>query len=47
MTATGVVCGSCGTEVSAMAKFYGECGAPVNASHPAAGDGAVRRSVAR
>ena len=29
MTTTGVVCGSCGTQVSAMAKFCSECGAPI------------------
>ena len=26
MTATGLVCGSCGTELSAKAKFCSECG---------------------
>jgi len=36
MTATGVVCGSCGAEVSPTAKFCSECGAPVSASMPAA-----------
>src|SRR6516164_10920355 len=36
MTTTGVVCGSCGTELSANAKFCSECGAPVaNATAPA------------
>ncbi len=29
MTATGLSCGSCGTELSAKAKFCSECGAPV------------------
>jgi class 3 adenylate cyclase len=36
MTAAGVVCGSCGTEVSAKAKFCSECAAPVMASTTAA-----------
>ena len=29
MTTTGLVCGSCGTEVSATAKFCSECGSPI------------------
>ena len=32
MTAAGLVCGSCGTEVSATAKFCSECGASTTAS---------------
>jgi len=36
MTATRVLCGSCGTEVSATAKFCSECGAAVSSSTPAA-----------
>ena len=36
MTATGVVCGSCGTQVSATAKFCGECGAPIALPHKTA-----------
>jgi class 3 adenylate cyclase len=36
MTAAALVCGSCGTELSAKAKFCGECGAAVtSASKPA------------
>src|SRR3984957_9928577 len=31
MTATGLSCGSCGTELSAKAKFCSECGAAVSA----------------
>ena len=33
MTTTGVACGSCGTEVSATAKFCSECGAPITLPH--------------
>ena len=29
MTAAGLVCGSCGTEVSTKANFCSECGVPV------------------
>ncbi|MCV7399162.1 AAA family ATPase [Mycobacterium fragae] len=29
MTATGLVCGSCGTELSPKSKFCNECGAPI------------------
>src|SRR5262249_9085843 len=36
MTATGVVCGSCGTEVSAAAKFCSECGMPIALPHKTA-----------
>jgi adenylate cyclase len=32
MTAAALVCGSCGTELSAKAKFCGECGAAVATS---------------
>ena len=31
MTATGLSCGSCGTELTEKAKFCGECGAAVSA----------------
>jgi len=33
VTTTGVACGSCGTEVSATAKFCSECGAPITLPH--------------
>jgi hypothetical protein len=33
MTVKGVVCGACGTEVSAAAKFCNECGAPITVAH--------------
>jgi class 3 adenylate cyclase len=36
MTATGVVCGSCGIEVSATAKFCSECGAAIALPHKTA-----------
>jgi class 3 adenylate cyclase len=29
LTATGLVCGSCGTELSPKSKFCNECGAPI------------------
>jgi hypothetical protein len=32
MTTAGLVCGSCGTEVSAKVKFCSECGASIMAS---------------
>ena len=32
MTTAGLVCGSCGTEVSAKAKFCNECGSPIAVS---------------
>jgi adenylate cyclase len=36
MTAAGVVCGSCATQLSTGAKFCSECGTAVNATTPAA-----------
>jgi len=33
VTTTGVACGSCGTEVSATAKFCSECSAPITLPH--------------
>jgi adenylate cyclase len=35
MTTASVVCGSCGVELAATAKFCSECGAPVRSSLPA------------
>ena len=29
MTATGVICAACGTELGATAKFCSECGTPI------------------
>ena len=46
-TATGLSCGSCGTELPPGSQFCNKCGAPVHASCDScgvqAGDGAVRR----
>src|ERR1700723_1778244 len=36
MTATGLSCGSCGTELNETAKFCSECGAAVSAGTPPA-----------
>jgi adenylate cyclase len=33
MTTTDLACGSCGTEVSATAKFCSECDAPITLPH--------------
>ncbi len=50
LTAAGLSCGSCGTQLGATAKFCSECGAPVDARRTVggvqAGDGAVRRRCA-
>ena len=36
MTAAGLLCGSCGTQLSAQAKFCSECGSPLtHATTPA------------